>query len=182
MSPQLPWFLARAAGIVAWLLLTASVLWGVLLSTKAFPTRRRPAWLLDLHRWLGGLTVGFVAAHLAALAVDDAVSFSIADLLVPGAASWRTGAVALGVVACWLLVLVQITSLAMRRIPKRVWRAVHLVSYAAFWLTSLHASFAGTDRDRLLYQVTSLVAIVAVVWAALYRLTSPRVRRQRPAA
>ena len=55
MNPQVWWYLTRASGIVAWLMLTASVIWGIVLSTKAFPEHRRPAWLLDLHRWLGGL-------------------------------------------------------------------------------------------------------------------------------
>ena len=168
MSPQLPWFIARAAGIVAWLLLTGSVVWGVVLATKAFPAHRRPAWLLDLHRWLGGLTVAFLAVHLGALMADDYVSFGLADLLVPGAASWHRGAVALGVVALWLLVVVQLTSVFMRRLPRRAWRAVHLTSYAAFWLTSLHASFAGSDATNRLYQVTSIVAIVAVVLSLIH--------------
>ena len=48
MNPQFWWYLTRSSGIVAWLMLTASVIWGVLLSTKAFPTQRRPAWLLEL--------------------------------------------------------------------------------------------------------------------------------------
>lgn len=177
MSPQLPWFIARAAGVVAWLLMTASVLWGIVLATKAFPSRRRPAWLLDLHRWLGGLTVAFLAVHLGALAIDDYVSFGLADLFLPGAASWHRGAVALGVIAFWVLIVVQLTSMMMRKMPRRRWRAVHLTSYAAFWLTSLHASFAGTDRTNVMYRVTSLVAIVGVLWAALYRMTSRRAAR-----
>ncbi len=89
MNPQFWWFLTRASGIVAWLMLTASVIWGIVLSTKAFPEQRRPAWLLDLHRWLGGLTVSFVAIHLAALVADSYVSFGLVDLLVPFASAWK---------------------------------------------------------------------------------------------
>lgn len=182
MNPQIWWHLARASGIVAWLMLTASVLWGVVLSTKAFPDRRRPAWLLDLHRWLGGLTLVFIGIHLGTLLLDEYTSFGIVDLVVPYASDWKPGAVALGVVALWLLVAVQLTSLMMKKLPKRFWRAVHLTSYLAFWATSLHASAAGTDRTNHLYQVTSIVAIVAVVWAALYRLTHRRPDRGRPRA
>ena len=123
MNPQVWWYVARASGIIAWLLLTASVIWGVLLSTDAFPTHRRPAWLLDLHRWLGGLTVAFVAAHLAALVADSYTHFDLADLAIPYASEWRPGAVALGVVATWCLVAVEATSLAMRRLPRKLWRA-----------------------------------------------------------
>jgi hypothetical protein len=56
MTPETWWFLSRASGIVAWLMLTASVLWGIVLATDLFPKWRRRAWLTDLHRWLAGLT------------------------------------------------------------------------------------------------------------------------------
>lgn len=176
------WYVARASGIVAWLLLTASVLWGIVLSTKAFPEHRRPAWLLDLHRWLGGLTVGFVAIHLLALVADSYTTFTLADLAIPYSSDWKPGAVALGVVAAWSLVAVEATSLAMRRLPRRVWHGIHLVSYATFWLTTLHAAFAGTDRSQVLYQGTAVFAIAAVVWAVLYRLTHQKPARRGPAA
>ena len=182
MNPQVWWYVARASGIIAWLLLTASVIWGILLSTDAFPTHRRPAWLLDLHRWLGGLTVAFVGAHLAALVADNYTHFGIADLAIPYASSWRPGAVALGVVATWFLIAVELTSLAMRRLPRKLWRAVHLTSYVAFWLASLHAAFAGTDATNRLYQLTAAASIAAIVWALVYRLTNRRPVRRRPAS
>jgi DMSO/TMAO reductase YedYZ heme-binding membrane subunit len=182
MNPQIWWYLTRASGIVAWLMLTASVIWGIVLATKAFPEHRRPAWLLDLHRWLGGLAVSFTALHLGALVADNYVHFGLADLLVPFASAWRTGAVALGVIAMWLLVAVEATSLAMKRIPRRYWRWIHLSSYAVFLLTSLHAAFAGTDRAHWLYQGTAALTIVAVVIATVYRLLHRRpVRAARTA-
>jgi predicted ferric reductase len=153
-------------------MLTASVIWGIILSTKAFPARRRPAWLLDLHRWLGGLTVGFVAIHIGALVADNYVPFGLREVTIPFASEWRTGAVALGVLATWLLAAVQCTSLAIRRLPRKVWRAVHLTSYATFWLTSVHAALAGSDRTNWLYELTAAASIGAVAWAVIYRLTN----------
>jgi DMSO/TMAO reductase YedYZ heme-binding membrane subunit len=180
MNSQVWWYTARASGIVAWLMLTASVIWGVILSTKAFPRTRRPAWLLDLHRWLGGLTVSFVAMHLLALVADDYVHFGAADLAVPFASDWKPGAVALGVIAAWLLLAVEVTSLATKRLPRRVWRGVHLTSYVVFWLTSIHAALAGTDRANTLYEWTAAGSVIAVTWALLYRLTHRRPPPQRP--
>jgi DMSO/TMAO reductase YedYZ heme-binding membrane subunit len=183
MNTQVWWYLTRASGIVAWLMLTASVIWGIVLATKAFPEHRRPAWLLDLHRWLGGLAVSFTAIHLGALVADNYVHFGAAELLIPFASPWRTGAVALGVIAMWLLVAVEATSLAMKRIPRRYWRWIHLSSYAVFLLTSLHAAFAGTDRAHWLYQGTAVATITAVMVATIYRLTHRRPARtaRRPA-
>ena len=102
-------------------------------------------WLLDLHRWLGGLAVVFTVAHVGGLIADSYVSFDLVDALVPFAASWRPGAVAWGVLALWVMVAIEVTSLLMRRLPKRVWRAVHLSSY----LLAVAATLARRHRrDR----------------------------------
>lgn len=170
MNTQLWWHLARASGIVAWLFLTASVLWGIFLSTKLLQRWRRPAWLADLHRWLGALTVGFVVVHLLALVADSYATFDLLDLTVPFASSWNRGAVALGVGALWLLLAVEVSSLMMKRLGRRTWRRIHMGSYLVFWLTSLHAAFAGTDTTNPLYRVTAIVSILAVVFALVYRL------------
>jgi DMSO/TMAO reductase YedYZ heme-binding membrane subunit len=180
VNPQVWWYTARAAGLIAWLMLTASVIWGIVLSTGAFPRHRRPAWLLDLHRWLGGLTLGFVAVHVGALVGDNYVHFGLADVTVPFASGWHSGAVALGIVAAWLLVAVELTSLAIRRLPRRAWRAIHLTSYLVFWLTSLHAAYAGTDATNRLYRVTTAVTIAVVAWAIAYRLADRHRPRRRP--
>ncbi len=177
MNEQVWWYTARAAGIVAWFMLSASVIWGVILSTRAFPSRRRPAWLLDLHRWLAALTLGFVGLHIAALVADSYTHFDLADVVIPLASEWRPVATALGVVAMWLLIVVQVTSLAMRRLPRRIWHAIHLASYVTFWMVSLHAALAGSDRANRLYQASAVAAVVAVAWATVYRLNHRGARR-----
>ncbi len=170
MTSQVWWYVARASGVVAWLMLTASVLWGVLLSTKAFPKHRRKAWLLDLHRGLAALTLALIGLHVTALVADSYTHFGLADVLVPFASAWRPVAVALGVISAWLLVTVQATSLAMKRLPRKVWHAIHLSSYVTFWLTSLHAALAGTDRANPLYIVTASLGVAAVAGATIYRI------------
>lgn len=181
MNPQFWWYLARASGIVAWLMLTATVIWGILLSTKAFSAHRRPVWLLALHRWLAALMLSFLAVHLVALVADNYVSFALADLTIPYATDWKPGAVALGVLAMWLLLAVQLTSLAMRRLPRRFWRVLHLSSYVAFWLTSMHAAFAGTDTTSWLYRGSAVASIGAVAWALMYRVADRRAVRRATA-
>lgn len=184
MSPQTAWYAARAAGIVAWALVAASVLWGLLLSTRVLGGRPTPKWLLDLHRFLGGLSVTFTVVHVAALVADDYVEFGAADVLVPFASGWRPGAVALGVVGLWLLVAVEITSLLMRRLPRRAWRAVHLTSYGLFWMATLHTLTAGTDARNPLLVLAVDVAAAGVVFLTLVRVLASRARpsrRPRPA-
>lgn len=179
MNEQFWWFLVRGSGVVAWLILTASVLWGIFLSTDLFPKHRRPAWLLDLHRWLGGLTVTFVAVHVASLIADSYVQFDLVDVLVPFASEWRPVPVALGVLGMWGLVAVEATSLAMKRLPKRTWRRIHLTSYVTFWISGLHGAFAGTDALQPLFAISLAVSVVAVVFTVTYRMLNGR-KRGRP--
>lgn len=179
MNPQVWWYVARGAGVTAWLFLTASIMVGIVLSSGLFPKHRRPAWLLDLHRGLGGLTVGFVGIHIAALVADNFVHFGLVDILVPFASSWKPWQVALGVLAFWGLLAVEATSLAMKRLPRTTWRAIHFTSYAVFVLTSFHGTFAGTDATNRLYAWTSVAVTVTLVIAVIVRILGGG--RQRPA-
>ena len=174
MSEQTWWYLSRATGIVAWVLLVASVLWGVLLATRVLKPVDRPAWLLAMHRWISALAVTFTGLHLAALVADSYVTFGWAELFVPGASPWKTGAVAVGVVSFWLLVAVQASSLLMRRLPRRAWKLIHLSSYAAVWLVSIHAGLAGTDVTNRAYQAVALLLSIVAVTAGIVRVTTTR--------
>lgn len=179
MNPHVWWYLARASGIVAALLVTVAVVWGLLLSTRVLRGAPRPAWLLDLHRMLGGLSVAFVVVHLVALVADSNEHFGAADVLVPFASGWRPAAVAFGVLAMYLLIAVELTSLAMRRLPRKWWHGVHLSSYVCFWFVVLHGALAGTDAANPLYRWGSLVAVVAVAGLTLYRVVVGRRARRR---
>jgi predicted ferric reductase len=174
MSTQLGWHVARATGIVAWALLAASVVWGLLLSTRLARGRPTPAWLLDLHRFLGGSAVVFTLLHLGGLIADSYVHFDLVDLLVPFASSWQPGPVALGVVSFHLLAAVELTSLARRRTPRRVWRAVHLTSYGLFWAATFHFVLAGTDATHPVARWGINLTAAAVVFLTLVHVLSPR--------
>ena len=174
MSSQLPWYIARSSGIVAWVLLSASVLGGIALSTRLLGKRAAPAWLLDAHRFLGATTTVFVGVHLAGLVGDTYVHFGPAELLVPFASRWHPVAVAWGVVALYLLVAVEGTSLLKRHLPVRVWRRTHGASFALWPLATVHALSAGTDSGNRVYQWTTLLVVAAAVFAGTVRVLSPR--------
>jgi methionine sulfoxide reductase heme-binding subunit len=181
MNPHLWWYLSRSAGIVAWVMLTGSVLWGIVLASDLFPNWRRGAWLLAMHRWLAALTFVFIGAHVVTLLFDTYAKLGVHDVLVPFASSWRPTALAVGILGLYLLVAVQLTALAMKHVSKRWWRDVHILSYAVFWGVSIHAALAGTDASKPLYVVTSVVALSAVVFATSYRALSHHLPKRRPA-
>jgi DMSO/TMAO reductase YedYZ heme-binding membrane subunit len=181
MSAHIWWYLARGSGYVAWGLLTAAVVSGLLLSARLTKPTPGPAWTLDLHRFLGAAALTFTGLHLAGLVADSFVHFGAADMFVPFASGWRPGAVALGIGALYLLVAVEGTSLLMRRIPRRWWKRVHLSSYVAFWFASFHLVLAGTDAANPASRAIVALAMAAIVFLTLVRALDGT-RRRRPAA
>jgi hypothetical protein len=93
LNTQLSWYAARASGLVAWALVTASIVWGLALSTRIVRRRGASAWLLDLHKFLGTLSLVFVGVHLLALWADNYVYFGPRELFVPMGSEWPTGCV-----------------------------------------------------------------------------------------
>lgn len=179
MNEQVWWFVARSGGIVAWALITISVCWGLLLSTKAASKAAQPKQILDLHRFLGGLSVTFTAVHLTGLVADSYVEFGWLEILVPWASSWRPTAVAWGVVAFYLLVAVEVTSLFMKRLPKPVWRHVHRTSLGLYVFATVHGLQAGTDTGNQWYQMGMLASINVVAFLTVIMILARR--RQRTA-
>jgi len=173
MKSQFWWYTARAGGLVAWGLATASVVWGLLLSGRI--TRKpKPTWVLDVHRFLGALTVIFAGVHVLALWLDSYVHFGAIELFVPLASAWKPGAVAWGVVALYLLLAIEITSLLQRRIPRPVWHAVHLSSFGLFAFATIHALTAGTDSGSTPVRYFAIGSTLAVVNLTVLRIVSRR--------
>lgn len=119
------WILARASGLVAYALLTSSVLAGLVLKARPFGTSLRPASVTDLHRFLALLGLGALSLHALALLLDRTVPISVADLLVPGIAPYRPLWTGLGVLAAELMVLVYASFSLRSRIGARNWRRLH---------------------------------------------------------
>ncbi|MEU0042891.1 2Fe-2S iron-sulfur cluster-binding protein [Streptomyces werraensis] len=179
MDPKLWWYIARAAGLMSWWLLSATVVWGLLLSTRILgPRRLAPARLLDLHRFLSGLSVAFLIVHLIALLADEYIGFGLPELLVPMVSPYRPGAVAWGVVALYVLAAIVVTSLTRPHLPHQVWRWVHYATFALFALVTVHAFTAGTEATNPAVKGTGILLGAAFLFLATYRLLVIR----RPAA
>ena len=179
MDPKIWWYLSRATGLVAWGLAVGSILCGMALATRALGSRPPAPWLLALHRWLAGLTIAFTAGHVAAIVADSYVHFGPADVLVPFATSWRPAPVAAGILAAWLLVAIELTSLQMRRLPKELWRAIHLSSYVVAVLATAHGFTAGADASNPAFIASAVVVGAVTVFFATYRILAPKKAERR---
>jgi predicted ferric reductase len=184
MSGTLPWYVARASGLVAWALLVGSVAWGLLMTSKLLRRRVKNAWLLDLHRWLGGLALTFTGVHILAIMSDTYVHFGLASLLVPFASQWHPVAVAWGVASLYLLAAVELTSLARRHLNYRLWRRVHFLSFPLFVMSTIHGLTAGTDSARPMAIIAVSLAMAAMTFLGTVRVMDEidKSRKHRPAA
>lgn len=175
-------FVSRAGGILAWLLVATSMLWGVVLSTRLLRRASLPVWLLGLHRTLAVAGTALVVVHVAGALGNHRLGIGIVDALVPGHSSWRTGAIAWGVVSGYLLAAVTLTSVLMRRLPRRVWHFSHLLAYPLFIASTLHAYQAGTDRSNRLLLWGGLALAEVVAGMGLFRLFTSLPTRRAQAA
>ena len=163
------WYAARAGGVVGYLLVSASVLAGILLAGK----RRVPGLprfaVEDVHRFLGLLAGVFIVVHVGAVALDSVVPFSLTQLLVPFTADYRPLATGLGIVALELLLAVSVTNRLRSRLPYRVWRRAHYATLAVWLLATVHGILSGTDRDQAWLLWIYAVTVAAVAGAAALR-------------
>jgi sulfoxide reductase heme-binding subunit YedZ len=165
------WIIARAAGLVAYGLLTASVLAGIVLKARPFGKALKPAAVTDIHRFLAMLGLGALAIHGTSLVLDKTVNITPLALLVPGLVPYRPLWTSVGVVAAEAMVLVYASFSQRKRIGVKAWRALHWLTYGIFALATVHGLAAGTDTSRpwapLLYGGAVGAVLAAAGWRAL---------------
>jgi DMSO/TMAO reductase YedYZ heme-binding membrane subunit len=112
----------------------------------------------------------FVGVHLTALFADSFVPFSPVQLLVPFTSDYRPLPVAWGIIGFYLLLAVEITSLLMKRLPKRTWHLIHLLSYPLFAVATVHLLTVGTDSENPIVRWLAILAAVEVTVFTTVRL------------
>jgi predicted ferric reductase len=166
------WYATRATGLVTLLLLTASVLLGILTAGR-FSTQRWPRFLSQgLHRNLSLLVLVFVALHVATTVIDTYTSIPLAAAVIPFASSYHTAWLSLGAVALDLLLALVATSLLRTRIGHRAWRRVHWLAYACWPVAVAHGLGIGTDRNATWVLALTLACAAAVLAVGTWRLVA----------
>jgi len=170
------WILARASGLTAYVLLTMSVLAGLVLKSRPFGRALSAATVTDTHRFLAFLGLGAVALHGITLVLDSTVHISLPALLVPGLAPYRPLWTALGVLAAELAVVLVISFPLRKRIGMRAWRRLHWATYGVFALATVHGLAAGTDTPTPWAFALYVGAVGSVVFATAWRALNRPVR------
>ncbi len=171
------WLLARASGMTAYALLTASVLAGLVLKSRPFRALK-PAAVTDTHRFLALLGLGAIALHGVTLVLDKTIHITPVALVVPGASPYRALPVGIGVLAAELMVLVYASFSLRKRIGPKNWRRLHWATYAIFLAATVHGLAAGTDSAQpwalAIYHAAVGSVAAAVAWRALTPQLTPR--------
>ncbi len=187
-DPHIWWYVSRVSALTAWGLMSFSLVWGVLLASRVFRGLDNPAWLKDLHKYLSTLTVLLASVHTLALTLDPYVQFDAADLFIPGVATYEGAtelinlALAVGVVAMWVMSVVYLTSLVMDKLPRALWKAIHYLSYFVFFAIGVHAAFSGSDVGSWWYAAVSIFVISMAMIALMIRFVVIALRERRAVA
>jgi methionine sulfoxide reductase heme-binding subunit len=170
------WILARASGLTAYVLLTLSMLAGLVLKSRPLGPRVKAAAATDTHRFLTLLALGAIAVHGLALTLDSTVRLRLPALLVPGLSPYRPVATALGVLAAELAAVIIVSFPLRKRIGARLWRRLHWATYGVFAAATVHGLAAGSDTSRSWVFALYLASVAAVAFATAWRALTPPVR------
>jgi len=175
-----PWMLSRGSGLVAFGLLSLSMVMGLLISTKAADGTLSRPFVFTIHQFVSVLSLAFMAVHGGALLFDGFLRFGPLALLVPFAAPYRPFWVGLGVIAAWSAAAVTASFWFRKRIGQRNWRRLHYASFGAYVLALGHGVFSGTDTSLPLVAGMYVISFAAVAGLLTYRIGVAS-RKARPA-
>jgi sulfoxide reductase heme-binding subunit YedZ len=180
VGPSAYWYLTRASGTVALILLTLSVVLGVL-DVEQYSTPRVPRFVVDgVHRTASLLAVVFLIVHILTSALDSFASIPLIDAIVPFGGTYRPFWLGLGAASFDLVLAIVITSVVRRRLGYRAWRFTHWLAYASWPLALLHGLGTGSDVKTTWMLVVSAVCLIAVLVAVWARVISGWPDRIRP--
>ena len=171
LGPSAYWYLARATGIVSLLLLTTSVVLGVLGPLRFTVPGRWPRFAIDtLHRDVSLLVIAVLVIHIVTSVLDGFAPINLLDAVLPFRSTYRPLWMGLGASSFDFLLALVVTSLVRRRLGYRAWRAIHWLAYASWPVAVLHGLGTGSDTKawwNLALTAVCLLAVVAAVWARI---------------
>ncbi len=178
---KMSWYLGRASGILAFILLTLVSCFGLLMSSRVMTKLFLPATTYETHRFLSFASVLAVIVHATSFFFDDFFHLSFVEAVVPfllhreyqSALGFDIGkTVGLGIIGLYFMILLILTSEFRAKMSLRLWRATHYTSFIAYILFILHGFASGTDSREWWMQAIYIVSAVSVFILILFRIFS----------
>lgn len=176
---QFAWYLGRASGILAFILLTGGVIFGLVISSRAFIRIVPGAIAYEVHRFIAWLALATVILHFSSFFFDDFLRLKVVEALVPFILSRELKTTlgfdvgitaAFGIIAFYLMIILVLTSEFRAKISIKVWRRIHYVSFIAYILFVLHGFMSGTDSNELWMQAIYTLSVGTVLLLVLIRI------------
>jgi DMSO/TMAO reductase YedYZ heme-binding membrane subunit len=178
------WYLTRGTGAVTLILLTVSVVLGVV-DARRWSSQRWPRFVVDaVHRNVSLLVLAVLALHVLTAWLDSFAPISLIDAVIPFHSSYRPVWLGLGALSLDLLVAIAVTSMLRARMGHQAWRAVHWLAYACWPVAVVHGLGTGTDTPAAWMLALTAACVLAVLAAAASRSAAgwPSHRRVRSTA
>lgn len=186
ISPSLDfriWEMIRASGLIAYVLLSVSMIVGIAVRVRALDWLMKRAWVLEGHQTLSVLALVFTGGHMVFTLMNQFLPFTVLGILVPFATGWRPVAIALGIVGFYLLAMLTLSSWLRPVIGQKTWRTIHYSGFACWVVALAHGVFSGSDTSVAWVQWMYVVSAAAVGSLIAFRvLTASRSRAQLPQA
>ncbi len=165
---SIPWYITRAAGISAYILMFLIVVLGAGMTTGYLYKYLNPVRSWITHKYLSLAMFLVLLAHMTALLFDNFINLHLKDILIPFYSDFSPWLLSLGILGFYILLAVIFTSIWFRLKYKRAWRSVHYFVYVLFTFSFVHGLFLGTDSQtlamRLVYISTSSVFVFIVIY------------------
>lgn len=180
----LAWYAVRTLGFLAYFVLAASVLYGLLLSTKILDSIAHRPVSFALHKDLSIIGMILAGLHGIVLLGDGSYDFNLRAILVPFASPYAPITVGIGQLVFYGSIVIVLTFYVRRLIGQRVWRLVHYLTFLSFAGASFHGISSGSDSGSAWAFWVYVALITATIFLLTYRLVvgvSNRIRSLRPA-
>jgi sulfoxide reductase heme-binding subunit YedZ len=172
------WYTTRATGIVALILLTVTMVLGILTAGRV-KSRSWPAFAqADLHKRVSFMALVFVTIHVLTSVLDTYVHLGWLSIAVPFVSSYQSLWTGLGTVAIDLMIAVAVSSALRQRISARTWRAFHWLAYGSWPIAMAHSLGEGTDAPKLWMDGIAAACALAIAGALAWRITNFRRARE----
>ena len=170
-EPKAYWYLSRSSAVVAYLLLWTSMATGLTISNRLARIWPGGPTAFDLHQYTSLLGMGFALFHALILMGDRYIAYTLSQVLIPFASdSYRPLWVGLGQVGWYLMAIVSMTFYMRRKIGHRLWRLIHVMSYAMFALALLHGLLSGTDSGAIWARGMYWASAASLLFLTVYRV------------
>jgi predicted ferric reductase len=167
---MLAWYSVRALGFLAYLVLAASVLYGLLLSTKILDAIAHRPVSFALHKDLAIVALILAGLHGAILLLDSSFPFTARSILVPFASPYSPVTVGIGQLTFYASAVVTASFYVRRHIGQKAWRLLHYITFLTFAGASFHGIASGSDSGAAWAFWIYLVPVTGSVFLLTYRI------------